>query len=102
MPFDPRDAFTVDFRSMDSCAGAIRQASKLIDDVTNDLEGRVSKALAYWEASSKEAYNTAKRNWDQACREMNQVLNQSSKGMGNILENYIRTEGVNTALFTNK
>jgi len=98
-PVTPDGAFIVDFRSMNSCADAIKQASKIINDITNDLEGGAAKSLAYWEDTAKDAYIIAKANWDQACLEMNSVLNSSSNTLLTINDNFIRTETGNTAMW---
>ncbi len=99
MATDAQNAFTVNFISMQNCADAIREASKLIDDITNDLERLVTKALDYWQESAKQEYLTAKSNWEAAIGQMSGLLNTSSRSMNLIHDNFLTANRNNTLMW---
>jgi len=94
---NPEDAFTVNFPSVATASEAIFQATKIIDDITDQLEGNAERSLSYWVDTAQEQYVGAKRTWDIAINEMTKVLGGAGTVLNEIHDNYRRTEVVNAS-----
>jgi WXG100 family type VII secretion target len=85
--------------ALDQLQANLRLAYRGIEDETNDLEKSLEAKLANWDGGAKEAYWDAKRQWEKAIQELNQVLGQLGAAVQNIKDNYTETERSNSTIF---
>jgi len=93
------DAFTVNFPSVTAGTEALFAGTKIIDDITDQLERDAERSLSFWEDSAKEQYFISKRKWDVAINEMTMVLGGAGKVLNQISDNYRGTENRNANMW---
>lgn len=85
------------FAEIAAAASQISGASKTIDQLNDDLKGKVTSTLANWDGASGEAYNEAQRKWDAASADLNAVLAAIGTAVQQASEAYQQAEQSNTA-----
>jgi early secretory antigenic target protein ESAT-6 len=96
---DAADAFTVNFPSVTTATEAVMAATKLIDQITDQLEGDAERSLSFWEDTARDMYYVSKKKWDTAINEMTMVLGMSGQVLNDINDNYKGTESKNSMLW---
>lgn len=84
----------LDTASMDLKAGADKIEARL-----NELENELAHMRSDWEGNASEAYQVAKKQWDQGMQEMRAVLAQIGMGVANANGDYQSGERSNTAMW---
>ena len=85
-------------QALDELEANLRLAYRGVEDETNDLEKYIEGKLQDWTGDAREAYTDAKRQWEQAIRELNGVLDNLGVAVKNIHENYSSTERSNATI----
>ncbi len=83
--------------AMDESIAALRKATTDIDTTLNDLESKCASSLADWMGEAIATYQAAKKQWDQACIDMNTILATSGRNLQTITDGYNDTERQNAA-----
>ncbi|HEV8557090.1 MAG TPA: hypothetical protein VGR06_11920 [Actinophytocola sp.] len=93
------DAFIVNFPSVTAGTEALFAGTKIIDDITDQLERDAERCLDFWKDTAKDQYYVSKRKWDVAINEMTMVLGGAGKVLNKISDNYKGTENKNASLW---
>jgi uncharacterized protein YukE len=79
-----------------------------INAANNNIEARLDAAEAEaqklindgWHGNDRAAYDQAKRQWDQDCLDMNEILrNQAAPTLNQMVENVLSTEQINSKIW---
>jgi 6 kDa early secretory antigenic target len=73
------DGLRVNHAGLDQAADDLYSAVKKIDDRMNRLESELAPLRSDWSGQAQQAYTTAKAKWDNALREMRDLLDSTSK-----------------------
>jgi WXG100 family type VII secretion target len=85
--------------SMSQGVADMRMAYRATEDELNDLESALEGKLQEWEGGAREAYWVAKREWEEATRDLNAVLEQLGAGVENVHQNYDQAERDGVGIF---
>ena len=72
------DGLRVNHAGLDTAAEDLSQAVKRIDDRLNRLESELAPLRSDWTGNAQQAYHVAKTKWDNAMREMKDLLQDTS------------------------
>jgi 6 kDa early secretory antigenic target len=88
----------VDYARMESAREQMQAISAQIDEKLDTLRSRLQQIN--WEGGDREAYQAHQTQWDNAVRDINQLLNEIGGGVGIARQNYVDTENSNTRLWS--
>lgn len=88
----------VDYAVLESSTQQITTISKTIDEKLDTLRQMLSKLQ--WDGEDRQAYEQHQTQWDNAVRDINQILNDIGKAVGVAKENYVTTEMSNSKLWS--
>ena len=72
-----------------------RVTNKLKAELAN-LDQQTQSRLAEWEGGAKDAYRSAKQQWDQAAERMTQNLGRAEVALNQITQGYLKVEHTGT------
>ena len=87
----------VPYEVLESQHQVMKNASLEIDGLLDTLRQGLSKLN--WVGADRVAYDAAQKNWDDAVRDMNNVLNEIAMAVGFARENYANVEMQNSSLW---
>ncbi len=87
----------VDYAALESAHGQMRVIASTIDDELDKLRSNLQRIV--WEGADRQAYQQHQQQWDNALRDINQILNDIGVAVGIARENYLTTEVSNTKLW---
>jgi WXG100 family type VII secretion target len=87
----------VSYEVMQAQHEVMRKASLEIDTLLDTLRQGLSKLN--WQGADRDAYNEAQTQWDNAVRDMNNILNEIAMAVGFARENYATVEMQNQQLW---
>ena len=74
-------------------------AHQAIVETFDDLEKTCEAKLAQWDGDARQAYTTAKTQWNKQQEEMNDILQKFQQAVTQIHEQYGNTEKQNASIF---
>lgn len=89
----------VSFPAIQALAADIKQQSQSIQSHLDELASKVSQLIANWDGDAREAYTTAKTQWDSKMEEINTILEELSMKVDEAGMQYQATEAKNAARF---
>lgn len=91
--------FSVNMPQVTSVIEQMRTANQKIQTTTDELEAQARNNLDLWTGAARENYTACKATWDAAVKDMNLVLDRSSKALQTINDNHANTETANHSLW---
>lgn len=91
--------FSVKMPQVQAVIEHMRTANTKIQAVTDDLEAQAANNLQLWTGEAQANYAVCKKLWDDAVRDMNTVLNNSSASLQTINDNHTTAENQTHALW---
>lgn len=82
----------VNYAALETAAGEVNKAQKLMDTKLEQVEARVKKLAATWEGEGQIAYQAAQDKQNQAQAELSQVLGQIEIAIMDAKERYATGE----------
>lgn len=73
------DGLRVNHAELDNAAEQMKSTARQIDTTLNTLEQQVSGIVQAWGGEQKVAYESAKRTWDDAMKQMMALLDDNSR-----------------------
>ncbi len=86
------DFTAVDKAAMSEGISDLSNAHTRLKDLLDSLESELNSSLAKWDGAAREAYRTAKHEWDQAARHMQSVVDKMKVVLTQIADNYDSNE----------
>ncbi|MDT5043921.1 MAG: hypothetical protein QOE51_4906 [Actinoplanes sp.] len=87
----------VDYAVLEQAHSQMQAISKALDTKLDTLRSGLQKME--WDGQDRVAYQQHQAKWDQAVRDLNQVLNEIANAVGVARENYMTTEMSNSKLW---
>ena len=84
--------YTFDYGVAGTACDDMAAVTKSVQDSLAQMEQQVVATLADWEDSAKEAYATAKAQWDAAAQRMPVHLAAAQQALGQISDGYFQVE----------
>ena len=93
------DGIFVNHGSVEQISQDLANGVKKIDDRLNRLESELAPLKSDWIGSAQQAYEQAKKKWDNAISEMNQLLQQTSQAVSASNQEYQAADKRGAAAF---
>jgi WXG100 family type VII secretion target len=87
----------VNYAALESANSQIQSIARSLDEKLDTLRTRLQQIQ--WEGADQEAYQAHQRQWDNALRDINGILNQIGSAVGTARENYMSTEASNAKVW---
>lgn len=84
--------YTVHMSNVQEVAAEMKNIASYIQGLLEDLDNGQKQNLAEWTSSARDAYNTAKKIWDNAAADMVQQANNAQASLSQINDNYASAE----------
>ena len=91
--------FSVSMPQVQAVIEQMRVGNQKITTTTDQLEAESEKNLQLWTGAARENYTVCKKMWDDAIRDMNTVLNNSSTSLQTINDNHTQAENQTRSLW---
>jgi len=87
----------VDYAVLESSHSQMQTIAKNIDEKLDTLRQGLTRVV--WDGNDQQAYQLHQQQWDNAIRDINQILNDIGLAVGMAKENYLTTEMSNSKLW---
>jgi WXG100 family type VII secretion target len=84
--------YTVNMSNVSEVAAEMSSISAYIQGLLTDLDNSSLQNLSEWTSSARDAYNTCKAKWDQACADMATQAANAQASLSSIHDNYANAE----------
>ena len=90
---------SVKFEAVASVEARIGDTLKKLTNRLHELEGELNPIQNHWTGDARAAYAGDKAKWDTAAADMNTVLGQMQKAVGDAHETYVQVNNKTKSLF---
>jgi early secretory antigenic target protein ESAT-6 len=87
----------VDYAVLENARSQMQSISRTLEEKLDTLRAGLSKLQ--WEGQDRAAYQAHQAKWDQAVRDINNILNEIGAAVGVAKDNYLTTEMNNSRLW---
>jgi 6 kDa early secretory antigenic target len=88
----------VDYAVLESSHTQMQSIAKNIDEKLDTLRQGLQRMV--WDGTDQQSYQAHQKQWDNAIRDINQILNDIGVAVGMAKENYLTTEMSNSKLWS--
>ena len=88
----------VDYAVLESSHAQMQTIAKNIDEKLDTLRQGLQRMV--WDGNDQQSYQLHQQQWDNAIRDINQILNDIGLAVGMAKENYLTTEMSNSKLWS--
>ena len=88
----------VDYAVLESSHTQMQTIAKNIDEKLDTLRQGLQRMV--WDGNDQQSYQLHQQQWDNAIRDINQILNDIGVAVGMAKENYLTTEMSNSKLWS--
>jgi 6 kDa early secretory antigenic target len=92
----------VGFGAVETMAADVHNARERLNGVLEQLAGDlapITRDVSNWDAAAADAYRQHQQKWDEAARELNDVLNIIGTNVQTAHANYVQAETVNQGMW---
>ena len=93
------DQIKVTFGQLQATQEHTQQTVASMNSQLQDLKSFLAPLVSTWSGSAAENYNAKQAQWDNAARDLNEVLAAIGRALGSVNEGYQSTESQNASRF---